>query len=257
MSVITPQWKKCLSESIASNMKVNKDSISYCLSTVSPNGPNGLTFPESRFCVHRGFVNERRKANDGSSNPDKPEQTGNAMMFCTDIRSPKIRQLVDRTEDCQSGRSASVCWWFAESGEQYRIRALTYVVPPPSLQSEFPKFMPAGKKLNPQNLGSIEFDWECERKRIFEKVSPGLQASFLRSIPGEKLEHVPDDQQPKSYWPTEINTDEEKSMALDRFALVVLDPISVDFLKLKDEPNERIQWTKLDDGSWKEVNVMP
>nr|AAS66951.1 truncated orf-3 [Melampsora lini] len=95
------------------SMKVNKDSISYCLSTVSPNGPNGLTFPESRFCVHRGFVNERRKPNDGSSNPDKPEQTGNAMMFCTDIRSPKIDQLVNRKEDVQDGQSASVCWWFA------------------------------------------------------------------------------------------------------------------------------------------------
>ncbi|EGG04436.1 uncharacterized protein MELLADRAFT_53036 [Melampsora larici-populina 98AG31] len=209
-------------------MKVNKDSISYCLSTVSPNGPNGLTFPESRFCVHRGFVNERRKADDASSNPDKPEQTGNAMMFCTDIRSPKINQLVDRTEEVQNGRSASVCWWFADSGEQYRIRALTYVLPPPSLESEFPRFMPSGKKLNPSNLESIEFDWESERKRIFEKVSPELQASFLRSIPGERLENVSKDQLPKTYWPTKITTDEEKSKALSRFALVILDPISID-----------------------------
>nr|AAS66952.1 orf-3 [Melampsora lini]AAS66954.1 orf-3 [Melampsora lini] len=210
------------------SMKVNKDSISYCLSTVSPNGPNGLTFPESRFCVHRGFVNERRKPNDGSSNPDKPEQTGNAMMFCTDIRSPKIDQLVNRKEDVQDGQSASVCWWFADSGEQYRIRALTYIVPPPSLELEFPKFIPSDKKLNPLNLGSLEFNWESERKRVFEKVSPELQASFLRSIPGEALENLSNDQLPKTYWPTKINTDEEKSKALDRFALVILDPISID-----------------------------
>lgn len=102
------------------------------------------------------------------------------------------------------------------------------MLPPPSLESEFPKFIPSDKKLNPFNLGSIEFDWEQERKRIFEKVSPELQASFLRSMPGEALENVPNDQLPKTYWPTKINNDEEKLKALDRFALVILDPISID-----------------------------
>lgn len=113
-------------------MKVNKDSISYCLSTVSH--PQSSAQPESRFCVHRGFVNERRKSDDVSPNPDKPEQIGTALLVCTDIRSPKIDQLLDRKLDTQVGQPASICWWFAATGEQVgvyqinlRFNQLTYL----------------------------------------------------------------------------------------------------------------------------------
>ncbi|KAG0151531.1 hypothetical protein CROQUDRAFT_503238 [Cronartium quercuum f. sp. fusiforme G11] len=235
-------------------MKVNKDSISYCLSSISGHGLNSK--PEARFCVHRGFVNERRKPNDASSNPDRPEQTGIALLSCTDIRSPKIDQLIDKQSKVQDGKPASICWWFASTGEQYRIQANAYIYPPPSLESKFPKFMPAGKTLSPENMEQVEFDWEAERRRIFEKISPELKASFLRPAPGKPLEEVPSDQS-SSHWPTEITTDAQKTLALDRFALIVLDPLSVDLIKLKVEPNERIQWSKLGDGTWKETPVVP
>ncbi|KAH9813342.1 pyridoxamine 5'-phosphate oxidase-domain-containing protein [Melampsora americana] len=208
-------------------MKINKDSISYCLSTISKNPINSFNFPESRFCVHRGFVNERRQEDDISPNPNQSDQVGNSMMICTDIRSPKINQLLNLNEKIQTGQPASICWWFPESGEQYRIRVLTYVIPPPSLKSNFPKFV-SNQKLNPPNLGSIEFDWEMERQRVFEKLSSELKSSFLRSKPGERFEKVPKEELPKTYWPTELKNEEEKNKALDRFALVLLDPISID-----------------------------
>ena len=79
----------------------DKDSISYPLSTIGPDGG-----PKTRFVLHRfvdlyfqseqdtdltcrGFVNERRKEEDPSSNPagdEKEGKVGQALLSTTDIR---------------------------------------------------------------------------------------------------------------------------------------------------------------------------
>lgn len=101
-------------------------------------------------------------------------------------------------------------------------------MPPPCLQDQLPQFdIELQAKLSPSNLGSETFDWEHERRRIFEKISPELKASFLRPTPGEPLDRIPSDASP-SQWPSEITSDYQKTCALERFALIVLDPVSVD-----------------------------
>lgn len=138
----------------------------------------------------------------------------------------------------------SLAWWLFPTKTQFRITADAFIFPPPShpLHSKFP-----ADRLAP----SPNFNWEAERLRIWRKMSPDLRASFVRPIPGTKLEEDPEK------WPTQLPTDleakteEEKRLvkqgppayhcrtglsltfcydptALENFALIVLEPHSVD-----------------------------
>lgn len=114
-------------------------------------------------------------------------------------------------------------------------------------------------------------------------MSPPLKASFCRPVPGSAL----GEQDPKQ-WPEELPSPEEATgkdkerikEALENFAVIALEPVFVDLyafhlfsagcwsdvvcsvppmgrVRLKVMPNERFQYTKETDGSWKEVAVVP
>ncbi|CAH7683389.1 hypothetical protein PPACK8108_LOCUS16871 [Phakopsora pachyrhizi] len=229
--------------------------MTYCLSTQSY--LKNETKPDSRMLVHRGFVNERRKIDDTSSN-SKEIGSGVALVACTDIRSSKVDQIVDRNSASdQEGRMSSICWWLEPKGEQFRICAQTYIIPPKSRESTFPKL----SKHDSKRLGPLDdtdhaeeknqFDWEDERLRIFEKLSPELKASFLRPSPGSVLRDDPKD------WPSRLDDQLLYDRALDNFALLIFDPVYVDLVKLKVQPHQRITWTKNSDEEWVEQKLVP
>ncbi|MBW0544837.1 hypothetical protein O181_084552 [Austropuccinia psidii MF-1] len=238
------KWKDLLNETLSKSMRENKDSVTYCFSTISINPSNQL--PQSRLLVHRGFVNERRKNDDPSTNPIDANST-TTMLACTDIRSPKIDQIVDRKSPTQQGLPASICWWFLPTGEQYRIQTRAYIIPPPSWKSCFPTF-PINQGLGP----STDFNWEEERLRIFEKLSPDLQASFLRPTPGKRIEKGS-----TKDWPQRLENHQMKTDALKNFALLVLDPVTVDLVRLKTNPHERFMWQKRSSSEWEEIELIP
>ena len=156
----------------------DKDSISYPFTTIGPDGG-----PKARFVLHRGFVNERRKDGDGSSNPsdgnDNADVSSEILLSTTDIRAPKSQQLSQNDK-------IEIAWWFAPSGDQYRITGRAFIYGHPSNPISKSFIDNHAKRLSPPKLVG-KFNWEDERKRIFEKCSPGIKASFYRPAPGTPL----------------------------------------------------------------------
>lgn len=66
---------------------------------------------------------------------------------------------------------------------QFRIKGRAFLLSPPNTpsNSDFPytRLAPPLAASGPRS----KFDWEAERQRIFQKMSPPLKASFLRPIP--------------------------------------------------------------------------
>ena len=113
-------------------------------------------------------------------------------------RGPKAAQI-------SANSPVSLAWWQLPTKTQFRITADAYIFPPPNhpLHSQFP-----AERLAP----CADFSWEAERLRIWRKMSADLRASFLRPVPGTKLEVDPH-QWPETL-PTDLEakTDEEKRL---------------------------------------------
>ena len=133
--------------------------------------------------------------------------------------------------------------WADRAGHQYRVAGEAFVLAAPGQDARGTTF--DGKRLAP----SESFDWESERivrrhfcagadwQRVWRKMSPPLRATFCRPKTGVPLET---DDDPES-WPTklgndlECESDEDKKhlrIALENFALVLIDPAFVDWCVL-------------------------
>ncbi|KAK9900658.1 hypothetical protein P389DRAFT_166115 [Cystobasidium minutum MCA 4210] len=255
-----PEWKSKLQTAITENMKKDKDSISYPLSTIGPDGK-----PKTRFVLHRGFVNERRKEEDPSNNPIGEEDTGKVgevLLSTTDVRAPKSQQL-------SKNPHFELAWWFAPSGDQFRITGRAYILGPPDHPSTTSFLSEHGKRLAPPGLAKDgEFNWEDERRRIYEKISPPIRASFARPIPGTPLKDSErsgngkgeGDYQPDS-WPQELKMDDDKKLldlSYSNFALTILEPLEIDWCQLNTQPNQRVIYSKdTSSGKWSQTSVVP
>ncbi|GAA6059845.1 hypothetical protein JCM10212_003757 [Sporobolomyces blumeae] len=248
-----PRWVDSLRSTLTKNLKENKDLISYALATVDDQHR-----PRTRFVVHRGFVNERRKDSDGSSNKVKDDQDNDLisdkLVVTTDARTPKSVQMA-------ANPAVEIAWWLAATQHQYRIVGKAYILASPAFAkaSDSPKFPFPADELSPYP----GFNWEDERIRQFRKLSPELRASFVRPIPGTKLsewdgkmEDLPE-KLVEGY--DEAKSDDEKKQldeALRNFALIVIDPTEVDLVDLGSMPNERTQWFR-SGSKWEEQGVVP
>lgn len=252
-----PQWKGMLNKTIAESMKQDKDSISYPFSTIGPDGG-----PKVRFILHRGFVNERRKEEDPSSNPigdEKDGLVGECLLSTTDVRGPKAQQLTGSSDKVE------IAWWFAPTGDQYRITGRAFILPRPDhpLHKQFQEH--AKRLAPPMTKTKEEFDWESERRRIFEKLSPAIRASFCRPIPGTPLAAKDRQDGGKDYdpndWPVELKMDGDKELieqSLSNFSLIVIEPFVVDWCQLNEQPNKREVYRKdTSTGEWSSTAVAP
>lgn len=108
---------------------------------------------------------------------------------------------------------------------QFRIRGHAFLYGP-SNNDKFP-----AKRLSPPLSDSEpskkSFSWEDERVRIYHKHSPVLKASFLRPTPGTAMKTV--DAKLEDF-PEELKEGQEEEMkkALERFALIAIDPWQID-----------------------------
>jgi len=247
-SINIPAWRSRLNECISKSMKENKDSISYAFSTIE----NGE--PRCRFVVHRGFVNERRKEGDPSENDASEEFTSNVLLTSTDARGPKAEQL--RALEGK-GCPCEIAWWLEPVKMQFRIKGHAFLFGP-SNNDNFPS-----KRLSPshpsKSSSSSSFSWEDERVRIYDKHSPTLKASFLRPTPGTPMHKVDGGGAKLEDYPQELKEDQKDEMkkALERFAIIAIDPWQVDAADLGSMPNRRIIYTKKDNDQWTEEEVAP
>jgi len=249
-----PRWVDTLRSTLTKNLKENKDLISYAFASIDRES----NYPKVRYVVHRGFVNERRKDGDGSSNLVKDEEDkdliSDKLVVTTDARTPKSMQLA-------ADPSVEIAWWLAATQHQFRILGKAYILPSPAFSSSSnTKFPFPSDKLAPYP----DFNWEDERIRQFRKLSPELRASFVRPVPGTKLsewdgkmEDLPETLV-EGY--DEATTDEEKKQldqALHNFALIVIDAEEVDLVDLGSMPNVRTKWFRKEASNWEEEGVVP
>jgi pyridoxamine 5'-phosphate oxidase len=211
----------------------------YALATAEGN------MPRVRHHVHRSFLS-----------PINSQLT--LLVSTADVRTPKISQFISHDE---ATPNAEVAWWIADASEQYRISAFVHVLPSPGhhLESRFPTKRFALSSNDGSTLG-----WEAERIKTFdEKMGDELRASFCRPTPGSDLKGGYDE---AKKWPetlppsTEAKDGKEKEMvqeALTNFALLVLEPVSVERVELGIIPNRRTKWSLKEDGSWEEKILVP
>lgn len=105
-------------------------------------------------------------------------------------------------------------------------------------------------------------DWESKRREVFDSMSGHMKASWCRPPPGGKLEGGYEE---AKKWPQQLpklgeaDNEEDKTnleIALGNFALVVIDPLEVDFVELGVVPNQRTKFTR-DNEEWTEEILVP
>ncbi|QRV94776.1 pyridoxamine 5'-phosphate oxidase family protein [Ceratobasidium sp. AG-Ba] len=240
---LSPRWLSHLTGILAENKK----STIYALATVDTDGSSPI--PRVRHVVHRDIL---------TTHPTRP-----LLISTTDVRTPKVHQL--RSHPDSNGPTSEAAWWIGAASVQFRIGARTHILPAQSskLHSGFPFSLlssAGGGDSGPESPETAA-DWEKFRIKTFNALPPFLRASFARPIPGTVLAN----QEDAKAWPTSLpETDKAESEedkkhikgALENFALVVLEPLEVEFLELGVEPNRRTRW-KLSEQEWRETLVVP
>ena len=110
-----------------------------------------------------------------------------------------------------------------------------------------------------------KYDWEQKRRELFDAMSPYMRASWCRPPPGSPISSYDD----AKAWPKtvaklgEAKTDEEKqnqAKALENFALVLIEPVDVDWVQLGVDPDRRTRFQREDKGGiveWTETIAVP
>lgn len=148
------------------------------------------------------------------------------LLVLTMTSAPKSQQLAKNP-------NFELAWWFAPSGDQFRIKGRAYVLGRPDHEITKTFLSENAKRLSPPSFlkdKGEEFNWEDERRRIFEKISPPIRASFVRPIPGTPLKQSDrndkhqggsgkgeGDYDPKS-WPEELKMDGDKDLIEKSYA---------------------------------------
>ena len=219
--------------------------------------------PHVRSVIHRAFL--------APTSPSRP-----LLLTSTDIRTPKARQIAEES-------AVELAWWIAPTQEQFRISGRAYILPAPNFAGgtaqvatlQVAHDLHAGervpidtvvKKLKDEfrkaKLGEEGFDWDAKRVEMFDGMSGHMKASWVRPVPGTLLEGGYDT---GKAWPESLprlgdaQGDELKQVqeALKNFALVVIDPMKVDYVELGVVPNRRTHFFKDKEGVWEEEPVVP
>ncbi|EJF67430.1 hypothetical protein DICSQDRAFT_158842 [Dichomitus squalens LYAD-421 SS1] len=232
-----PRWVEAINKALGH--PDNKGKIIYQIATVDTNGQ-----PRVRSQVHRGFM-------EPDGHPELP-----ILVTSTDARTPKVGQL-------HSHQRTELAWWMEGSQDQFRISGITHIFPSPAQGAPGNGPTPiADEAIALKLLQNSGFDWEAKRKETFDGMKPGMRASW--AIPYPPGTFLPSyDEQKK--WPKEVpleqdaKTDEDKKnidFAFRNFALMLFEPVQVDWVALGVHPNQRIKFTR-DEGVWIEQQVVP
>ncbi|TFK49771.1 hypothetical protein OE88DRAFT_382501 [Heliocybe sulcata] len=234
-----PRWLTAFHKTLSEHDKVSV----FQLATV-----DAQNTPHVRSQIYRETLTP-------TSHPSLP-----LLLSSTDIRTPKVAELLANPGNPSS--LAEICMWLDPTQEQFRIVAQTYIIPSP----EHPHHARLGSTMGKAMKALMEednVDWEKKRREAYDGMSGHMKASWLRPTPGSKLaggyeeaktwvERVPNLEGAK--------TDEEKKnweKALGNFALMVFEPVRVDYVELGIQPNRRRIYVRKDGEEWTEEDVAP
>eukprot|EP00884_Botryococcus_braunii_P018846 jgi/Botrbrau1/5645/Bobra.55_1s0033.1 len=141
------------------------------------------------------------------------------LTFVTDLRTKKVEDVVENNS------KGAICWYFPESREQYRLTGQLVVVTP-----DFP------------DAELLE-----ARKEAWGALSPGTKAWHLQPPPGQPAAEG-QGTAGKAAAPSPPAETVEGPEPHPNFALVVLDPQTVDYVDLFS--NSRRLYTRDPEGGW-------
>ena len=141
----------------------------------------------------------------------------NKLKIITDIRSDKIIEI-------QNQSRGEICWYFTNSREQFRIAGNIIII----------------------NSNHQESELQRVRESTWQDLSDNARIQFAWPHPGESRAN------PEAFSPQQ--PDENKP--LDNFCLLLFEPVKVEHLRLRGEPQNRTIYIKDKIGNWdiKEVN---
>ncbi|MBV6626630.1 MAG: pyridoxamine 5'-phosphate oxidase family protein [Rivularia sp. (in: Bacteria)] len=141
----------------------------------------------------------------------------NKLKIITDTRSEKITEI-------QNQSWGEICWYFTNTREQFRIAGNITIIDADYQDSELLKV----------------------RESTWQDLSDNARIQFAWAHPGEPR----DNQEAFSPSPPDENNPS------DNFCLLLLEPVKVDHLRLRGEPQNRTLYIRNESGVWdiKEVN---
>ncbi|KZT22627.1 hypothetical protein NEOLEDRAFT_1137622 [Neolentinus lepideus HHB14362 ss-1] len=237
----SPLWLRALQKTLSEHDRVSV----FQLATF-----DSQSVPRARSQIYRTAITSK-------AHPSCP-----LLVSSTDVRTPKVIELTDNPLNASS--DSEICWWIDKTSEQFRITSKTYVIPSPS----HPFYAKFDWKASPGMKALVEedkFDWEARRREIFESMSGHMKASWLRPPPGSVMKGGYEEskkwEKTVPRW-NEAQNDHEKALwetAFGNFALMVMEPVRVDYLEMAIVPNRRRIFTReMDQGeSWTEEVVVP
>ncbi|KAG2358005.1 hypothetical protein BDR07DRAFT_313162 [Suillus spraguei] len=175
------------------------------------------------------------------------------LVTTTDIRSPKVTQIKSNP-----GHRIEAHFRIKVTNEQFRISGRMAIYP----SSEFKDKRIEGVGEVYDALRNQGWDWEKERQEKFDSVDAGLRASLCRPAPGSVMQSYKEAEK----WPVKVPKPGEEGYnaesyeeALGNFALLLIDPVEVDYTELGVTPNRRTKFVRQESGDerWKEVILVP
>ena len=192
MDYLAP-WRTSLQRALHRN-RSQVFSRYFQLATISEQG-----FPRNRTVVFRGFLAD-----------------SNQIKIVTDTRSQKFGHL-------QHNPHAEICWYFAKTREQFRIRGKIELVP------------------------ENNHEFNQLRAQTWQNLSDSAKEQFLWAYPGKPLaDNLP---------PVASSFDEKKPVS--NFCLLLLEPETVDHLELRENPQNRYLYQINDEGQWSINQINP
>jgi pyridoxamine 5'-phosphate oxidase len=182
--------------------------------------------PESRYFQLATVTAEGRPANRTVVFRGFAEAS-NQIQLVTDGRSDKLGQL-------QANPWAEACWYFTQTREQFRLTGRLSVI-----TADHP-----------------EVQAQDDRRLAWQKLSDGARQQFHWPQPKAKRQ---EDGEPFA------TVDLDPAQPLDNFCLVRLDPLAVDHLELRGDPQNRTRYVYQGpgpeqgkgDGGWDAIAVNP
>ncbi len=141
----------------------------------------------------------------------------NKLKIITDTRSNKITEI-------QNQSSGEICWYFTNTREQFRIAGNIIIIDDNHQNSELKK----------------------ARESTWQDLSDNARIQFAWAHPGKPRANT------EAFSPPQPDVNQP----LDNFCLLLFEPVKVDHLRLRGEPQNRTIYVRDEAGDWdvKEVN---
>ncbi|MEO0967381.1 MAG: Npun_F5749 family FMN-dependent PPOX-type flavoprotein [Cyanobacteria bacterium J06639_18] len=146
-------------------------------------------------------------------------EDSNQLKIITDVRSEKIIQIHHQAR-------GEICWYFTVTREQFRLAGELTLV----------------------DYNHPDSRLQAARHSTWEQISDHARSQFTWANPGE-----PKSKNTKYFLISNIDINKP----LDNFCLLLLDPVKVDHLQLRGDPQNRCLYILDNSGIWNTTEVNP